>query len=155
MKYSEVVPIEGSFFQQYLDFIINNSGNLYSPMEWLEVDLALSKTEIIILLTLQKKELKVSDIGKRLALPLSTTTSIIDRLEQKKLVQRVRSNEDRRVVQVELTASGKVLTEEIINKMEMMMQKMVEKLTANLSAEEIKFLKKIFQKIFAAQGEKN
>ncbi|AGL03043.1 MarR family winged helix-turn-helix transcriptional regulator [Desulfoscipio gibsoniae] len=140
--------MEKTIFHKYLEFTFNNLGSLYSPMEWLEVDLALSKTEIIILLLLDRaSQLKVSDISRQLNMPLSTTTSIIDRLEQKQLVERTRSMKDRRVVIVRLTEKGDGLCRDIMVKFEMMFKNILAKLTKNLSAEEMEFLKRIIAKI--------
>jgi DNA-binding MarR family transcriptional regulator len=44
-----------------------------------------------------------------LGIPLSTAAHTIDRLVHKGLVMRVRSDEDRRIVQVEMSESGKKL----------------------------------------------
>jgi len=41
----------------------------------------------------------------------STVTGIIDRLEKKDLVKRLRISQDRRVITVELTRAGKILAE--------------------------------------------
>ena len=41
----------------------------------------------------------------------STVTGVVDRLEQKGLVKRVRDSQDRRVITVKLTAIGNELTE--------------------------------------------
>lgn len=143
-----VVLIEKTLFQKYLDIIFNNMGSLYSPMEWLEVDLALSKTEIIILLLLNREQnLKVSDISKRMNMPLSSTTLIVDRLEQKELVERIRSSEDRRVVLVKLTRAGEELCLEIFSKVELMFKNIVDRITANLTQEEVEFLQRIIAKI--------
>ena len=52
-----------------------------------------------------------SQIAKRIMVESSTVTGIIDRLEQKGLVTRMRVSPDRRVITVELTASGRRLAE--------------------------------------------
>ena len=49
----------------------------------------------------------VSDLARRMYLHPSTVIGILDRLEARSLVKRTRSNEDRRVVKVELTKEGK------------------------------------------------
>ncbi len=41
------------------------------------------------------------------------TTRMLDRLESKRLLRRVRSEQDRRVVQLELTAAGRAIAEKI------------------------------------------
>jgi len=49
----------------------------------------------------------MTEIADHLRLPVSTVTGIVDRLVQKKLVNRSRTEEDRRVVMVELSENGK------------------------------------------------
>jgi DNA-binding MarR family transcriptional regulator len=49
---------------------------------------------------------RMSLLQQRLAVPPSTLTSAIDCLEKKKLVRRIHSFEDKRVLMVELTAEG-------------------------------------------------
>lgn len=48
----------------------------------------------------------VRNISKQVSLSQATVTTILNRLEQRHLVQRVRSERDRRVVHVVLTAEG-------------------------------------------------
>lgn len=138
----------GLFFKEYMNFVFGSFSGLVSPVDWLEMDMTMSKTEIFILLLLDREQgLKISDIGKRLGMPLSTTTSIIDRLEQKKLVERIRSTGDRRVVIVELSEGGKRMCREIAEKVEKMLQGMWQRVASKLTAEEIELLKQIFYKI--------
>lgn len=53
--------------------------------------------------------IRVSDLAQRLYLHNATVVGIIDRLENQGLVARTRSQEDRRVVMVDLTTHGKAL----------------------------------------------
>ncbi|MDY6881412.1 MAG: MarR family transcriptional regulator [Desulfatiglans sp.] len=55
--------------------------------------------------------LSPSQIAKHILVNSSTVTGIIDRLEQKGLVRRLRISPDRRVITVELTKNGRVLAE--------------------------------------------
>lgn len=55
--------------------------------------------------------IKVSLLASRMYLQPATVVGILDRLENKGLVQRTRSKMDRRVVEIELTSSGKNLIE--------------------------------------------
>jgi len=48
-------------------------------------------------------EIKVSDISQKMGLNNSTVSGIIDRLERQGLVERLRSEEDKRVVYIKLT----------------------------------------------------
>ena len=52
---------------------------------------------------------KVSDIARRMYVHPATAVGILDRLEARKLVKRVRSKDDKRVVKVTLTDDGKKL----------------------------------------------
>jgi MarR family transcriptional regulator, organic hydroperoxide resistance regulator len=51
----------------------------------------------------------VSHVGERALLNTNTLTPLLKRLEQLKLIRRVRSNQDERVVNIELTEAGKQL----------------------------------------------
>lgn len=50
-----------------------------------------------------------SQIARHIMVKSSTVTGIIDRLEQKGLVQRMRNSPDRRVITIELTEAGRSL----------------------------------------------
>ena len=51
--------------------------------------------------------LKVSDLARKMYLHPATVVGILDRLETRNLVERVRSKKDRRVVEIELTEKGR------------------------------------------------
>ena len=57
------------------------------------------------------KPIKVSEIARQMYLHPATVGGILDRLESKGLVQRIRSNEDRRVVEISLTDKGRGVVE--------------------------------------------
>ncbi len=54
-----------------------------------------------------KQNVKMSEIAEKMAAPLSTLTSIVDKLVEKNYLARYHSNEDRRVVLVTLASQGK------------------------------------------------
>jgi DNA-binding MarR family transcriptional regulator len=54
-----------------------------------------------------KGPLTMSEISRTLQLTLSSVTAVVDKLEQKKFVRRVRDAVDRRLVRVELTTAGR------------------------------------------------
>ncbi len=71
-----------------------------------------SAAQINCLLALHENgPLPPSQIAKHVMVNSSTVTGIIDRLEKKDLVKRLRISQDRRVITVELTKSGKMLAE--------------------------------------------
>ena len=52
-----------------------------------------------------------SQIARHIMVNSSTVTGIIDRLEKKNLVKRLRISQDRRVITIQLTKNGKILAE--------------------------------------------
>ena len=71
-----------------------------------------SAAQINCLLALHENgPLPPSQIAKHVMVNSSTVTGIIDRLEKKDLVKRLRVSQDRRVITVELTKTGKMLAE--------------------------------------------
>jgi DNA-binding MarR family transcriptional regulator len=66
-----------------------------------------SREEIRALILLRSSgRTMMTDFASELGVPLSTATHTIDRLVRKGLVMRVRSEQDRRVVQVEMSPAG-------------------------------------------------
>ena len=75
----------------------------------------LSTNELaIIRIISEKEEVIIKDILEVLKLPKSTLTSIIDRLEERKIIIRAISNRDRRSYKLELTEKGKIIQDEHI-----------------------------------------
>jgi len=71
-----------------------------------------SSAQLNCLLVLYENDsLSPSQIAKQILVNSSTVTGIIDRLEQKGLVRRLRISQDRRVITIELTKNGEVLAE--------------------------------------------
>ncbi|MBU0517669.1 MarR family transcriptional regulator [bacterium] len=63
----------------------------------------------VILLLGYKGPSKMSDIADKLGIAVSTATGIFDRLVDKGLAARERSEEDRRIVRVDLTERGRAI----------------------------------------------
>lgn len=62
----------------------------------------------------EHQQLTIGELSKRLYLAYSTTTDIIDKLEQKELVLRIQSEEDKRVFHVKLLEKGTSLIDEVV-----------------------------------------
>ena len=68
----------------------------------------LNEKELMVIAFVGKnKNVKMSDIAETIVAPMSTLTSIVDKLVEKKLINRDHSGEDRRVINVSLSATGK------------------------------------------------
>ena len=78
--------------------------------EWQGLDMTIPQIKTLVLLE-NTGPVRMSAISSYLGSALSATTSIVDRLVQKKLVNRVSDSNDRRVVMCELTPLGRRATE--------------------------------------------
>jgi len=63
-------------------------------------------------------EQKVSDISEKMGLSDSTVSGILDRLEQKEIVERKRDKDDRRVVKIYLSKESQKIYQEFHRKRE-------------------------------------
>jgi MarR family 2-MHQ and catechol resistance regulon transcriptional repressor len=94
-------------------------------------DLELSPREVRVLFLLgDKGEMIMTDLAARLPAPLSTVTRIIDRLENKRLVQRSRSEDDRRIVVVQQAPKGKMIHDRFLSTQLDMAARMLEPLSS-------------------------
>ncbi len=83
---------------------------IYAP--YLE-ELGITYPQYLVMLTLwQHGHQHVKEIGERLYLESNTLTPLLKRLEQKKLIRRVRSKTDERSVMISLTRAGDALKDE-------------------------------------------
>ncbi len=60
----------------------------------------------------EKEPQSVNEIGQQLTLDSGTLTPMLKRMEQKQLIQRNRKKSDERIVEISLTAKGRVLQKE-------------------------------------------
>ncbi len=98
---------------QTLKRLINLRELLFAEIRKVFIDQNLTSTEIMILYTLQHRqgEIKAGDLAAELFLPQSTMTGIIDKMIRKGIVQRNRSEEDRRVVMITLNPDFKRISD--------------------------------------------
>lgn len=70
----------------------------------------------VLELLFHKGEQPIQQIGRRILLTSGSITYVIDKLEEKGLLERKRSSEDRRMVNAAITEKGKSLMHEIFPK---------------------------------------
>jgi len=91
-----------------------------------------SREEIRALLLLESGErLTMSNLAESLGVPLSTATHTVDRLVAKELVERKRSEEDRRVVEVEMSEYGLQLQQTFRDKRKLVARSWLEPLSGD------------------------
>ena len=69
-----------------------------------------SKTEIMILFMMKKKQYKATDLAKEIGISGSTLTGVVDRLVERGYLKRIRDKKDRRIVLIE---SDELLKEKV------------------------------------------
>jgi len=67
----------------------------------------LSTNEKVVLQILDEQAISIKEISQRTGLALSTLTSVIDKMETKRLVRRRQSKTDRRMVKIEMAVTGR------------------------------------------------
>lgn len=111
----------------------------------------LNSTEFAVMeLLYNKGRQPIQMVGKRILLASSSITYVIDKLEEKKLVERVADEKDRRVTFADLTEIGRQKMEEIFPQH----AQTIEKLFEGLSDEEINQLRQTLKRIGYTAAEK-
>ena len=98
----------------------------------------------------ENREYSVSEISNLIHLPLPNITSIINRLEKKKIVKKQRDSKDGRMVRVGLTSKGKKLRYEFMQRRVQEVKGLLDRLTVQEQNELLNALEaatRIFQKI--------
>ncbi|QAS54703.1 MarR family winged helix-turn-helix transcriptional regulator [Halobacillus litoralis] len=65
---------------------------------------------------LEKGDMTIGELSNYIHLACSTTTDLVDRMENNDLVERVRDPKDRRVVRIHVLEKGKQIIHEVIEK---------------------------------------
>ncbi|MCI4670449.1 MAG: MarR family transcriptional regulator [Bacteroidia bacterium] len=109
MSTVEIAPIDSSFAQLEKAFFLLSEVNR-KHHEYIKAKYKINglEMEIIQLIELEGRK-KMKEIGQYFNVKLSTLTSIIDKIEKQRLVKRVNSSSDRRVVFLEVTKKGQKL----------------------------------------------
>ncbi|GIM44652.1 putative HTH-type transcriptional regulator YsmB [Collibacillus ludicampi] len=79
------------------------------------VDFSITPPQFEALLLLQEHgDLTIGELSQKMYLAYSTTTDLVDRMERNELVERVRDQNDRRVVRLHMCEKGKELIEKVL-----------------------------------------
>jgi MarR family transcriptional regulator, 2-MHQ and catechol-resistance regulon repressor len=104
----------------------------------------LNPTEFAVLeLLFHKGDQPIQHIGKKVLLASGSITYVVDKLENKKLLQRVSCPKDRRVIYASITEEGKKLMEEIFPNHQAEVHKIFTGLTNDEKETLITLLKKV------------
>ena len=88
-------------------FIEMLSSRFKATEELFATRLEVSERELALLRTLVEEGPMITKaLGGRFGVPVSTMTGLVDRMEKKGLVRRVRGRRDRRAIELEATPAG-------------------------------------------------
>lgn len=119
---------------------------LLAPETWENILLNCTKNELLVLMLLYRgTDVNMTQIAEYLNVPLNTATGIVARMEKKEIVLRVRSLEDKRVVTIVLTDTGKQQMSSIL----LTFMGYGQKIISSLSAEEIELIGTVMGKVIA------
>lgn len=93
--------------------------------------------------------LSVNELTRRLGTSVSKTTRVVDRLEEKELVWRDRSEDDRRVVRVHLSESGRAMAEQADGAIAQRLSSLLQPLTPDEREDLLELLERIVQALRA------
>ncbi len=88
-------------------------------------------------------DMTIGDLSNKMYLAFSTTTDLVDRMEKSELVQRVRDEQDRRVVRIHLLSEGERIIQEVIEKR----QDYLRELLVHFETDEAQDLLQLLQKL--------
>jgi DNA-binding MarR family transcriptional regulator len=106
----------------------------------------LQRQQFWVIGALSDGPLRMSDLAERTGTSQASLTGIVDRLEERGLIERTRNSDDRRVVEVDLTSSGR-------SELKMAHERMLDRLAAvlaPLSAQDRRELGRILRDIGAS-----
>ena len=97
----------------------------------------------------QKHHIKMSELAKILFIKLSSTTVIMDRLVQQKMVERTRDEEDRRVVWMSITPKGRKVISKIMEEKRHSIREIFKALSEKERTQYLSVLRKVRDHILA------
>lgn len=101
----------------------------------------------------RENKLTIGDLCERMFLACSTISGLVDRLEKLDLVERARDEEDRRVVRLQLTAKGIAVTEDLLHKRRLKLEKDMSKIEMARQKELLTNLKLMLEIMNNAENE--
>ncbi|MCR5687246.1 MAG: MarR family transcriptional regulator [Lachnospiraceae bacterium] len=130
-------------FKQFYEYI-DEIKDLLSSDLWGNIFLNCSKNEVLIFwLLYRQKEVNMSEIAEYIHVPLNTATGIVGRMEKSGLIERMRSETDKRIVLIRFSEKGLAQFNRLIG--ELMGYAM--KIMGAFSAEEMKVLETMMAKV--------
>jgi DNA-binding MarR family transcriptional regulator len=104
---------------------------------------SLTKTDYKLLYLVSSEPRNMKYLADELSLAKGWVTDITDGLEQRSLVKRIHSNDDRRVINIQITGNGL----EVFNEIQGIIKKIINESISSLPPEDVEQLCNILEKI--------
>jgi len=111
----------------------NDISRSINPKGLLKIDLTTAQIKLLTCFS-DNDHYTMSELSKKLSVSLPTITAMVNRLEISNMVRRERNNNDRRVVKVSLTRSGRRELTRLVS----IREKEMERILMNLTEDEMK-----------------
>ncbi|MDR6410450.1 MarR family winged helix-turn-helix transcriptional regulator [Paraburkholderia terricola] len=153
-KPSPIPPPEISEYQvgESVGYLItrvrSTMSNLVTQRSMAELGIT-SQQGSILFMVASGKCLLAAELAREYGIDASAVTRLVDRLEKRGLLTRVRSNEDRRVVRLALTPEGQA----IAARMPAIFTGVLNSLLGGFTPEEVGFLKSMLRRVLVNAGE--
>ncbi|MDX9975877.1 MAG: MarR family transcriptional regulator [FCB group bacterium] len=108
-------------------------------------DLTEAQFNVLLALKYKDRTLTQSDLGQRLVITRASVTSVLDKLEAKKLVERRNVPGNRRIFHVELTPKG----QDLVEKVEPVYRETVHRVLASFSDKDCRALTALLERVRA------
>lgn len=136
--------LDASNLENMMFEFIDQIKTIMSEEMWENILLNCTKNELFVLMQLYRgSDVNMTQIADYLNVPLNTATGIVSRMEKKHMLQRVRSQSDKRVVTIVLTETG----DKQINDILKMFLVYGEKVLGSLTTEELNLSFKLMDKL--------
>jgi DNA-binding MarR family transcriptional regulator len=111
MSLPPAAPVASTDHQELIGSLVRASFATMGVLTRIAAEHDLSLTQLRVIAILRDRRVKMSELANYLGLDKSTISGLVDRAEQRGLLQRAPNPADRRAVDVFLTAEGRQLAE--------------------------------------------
>lgn len=127
-----------------MDFLIRSINSILRKNGRIALqDYGITLVQFHALLAIKEKPLTMGELCEALGVASSTATELVDRMEQNGLVERLRDQEDRRVVRIKLLEHGKEVFEKVARRREAFLAEALDKLPHENAAMLLSLLRKL------------
>ena len=103
---------------QLVVYYVEEIKEVLSSDIWENIFLNCTKNEVLVFWLLYRKgEVNMTELAEYIHVPLNTASGIVSRMEKSGLVVRIRSREDKRVVNIEFSEKGRTQFEALIEEL--------------------------------------